>query len=254
MASNTLADGVRAVGDQSRATSRRSRGPILRVLDTLASLRLTVLLFALAIVLIFAGTLAQVNKDIWEVMDLYFRAWFAWIPLQVFFPASFFPRLAIGPRRVLFSRRVFDRRRHGRQPAGGAWRAVHGAGARRPAGGRPGDRSARRADDLGGGAGRIGQGAGRRVRRAQNVVAVGGCRSGLGNAVAVDALRPVGAAIRAGLGAAAVDRGRSGAWAACWACCSTKARRSCPTPRRCAFCGNWSKPPRPRWCCWPAAS
>ena len=63
------------------------------MLDTLASLRLTVVLFALAIVLIFAGTLAQVNKDIWEVMDLYFRAWFAWIPLQVFFPANFFPNM-----------------------------------------------------------------------------------------------------------------------------------------------------------------
>jgi ABC-type transport system involved in cytochrome c biogenesis permease subunit len=54
---------------------------------------LTVALFAMAIVLIFAGTLAQVNKDIWEVMHLYFRAWFAWIPLQIFFPPVFFPRL-----------------------------------------------------------------------------------------------------------------------------------------------------------------
>ena len=50
-------------------------------------------MFALAIVLIFAGTLAQVNKDIWEVMNLYFRAWIAWIPLQIFFPPVFFPKL-----------------------------------------------------------------------------------------------------------------------------------------------------------------
>ena len=64
-----------------------------RLLAPLASLRLTVALFALAIVLIFAGTLAQVNKDIWEVMGLYFRAWVAWIPLQVFFPPVFFPKL-----------------------------------------------------------------------------------------------------------------------------------------------------------------
>ena len=54
-------------------------------------------LFALAIVLIFAGTLAQVNKDIWEVMNLYFRAWIAWIPLQIFFPPVFFPKLAAVP-------------------------------------------------------------------------------------------------------------------------------------------------------------
>ena len=57
------------------------------------------MLFALAIVLIFAGTLAQVNKDIWEVMDLYFRAWFAWIPLQIFFPPVFFQA---GPCRAGF--------------------------------------------------------------------------------------------------------------------------------------------------------
>ena len=47
----------------------------------LASLRLTVALFAMAIFLIFAGTMAQVDKDIWEVMDQYFRTWLAWIPL-----------------------------------------------------------------------------------------------------------------------------------------------------------------------------
>ncbi|HTU23967.1 MAG TPA: cytochrome c biogenesis protein CcsA, partial [Pirellulales bacterium] len=64
------------------------------MLAPLASLRLTVVLFALAIVLIFAGTLAQVDKDIWEVMNLYFRAWIAWIPLKVFFPPSFFPPLS----------------------------------------------------------------------------------------------------------------------------------------------------------------
>ena len=61
------------------------------VLEPIASLKLTVVLFALSIFLILAGTLAQVDKDIWEVISLYFRCWFAWIPLQVFFPLSFFP-------------------------------------------------------------------------------------------------------------------------------------------------------------------
>jgi ABC-type transport system involved in cytochrome c biogenesis permease subunit len=60
------------------------------VLMPLASLRLTVALFAIAILLVFAGTLAQVDKDIWDVMREYFRAWFAWIDFQVFFPKSFF--------------------------------------------------------------------------------------------------------------------------------------------------------------------
>jgi ABC-type transport system involved in cytochrome c biogenesis permease subunit len=61
-----------------------------RLFMPLASLRLTVALFAMAIFLVFAGTLAQVDKDIWDVMNQYFRAFFAWIDLQVFFPPAFF--------------------------------------------------------------------------------------------------------------------------------------------------------------------
>ncbi len=84
MASNTVADGNPAIADRPEPARRQKRGFMHRVLHSLASLRLTVTLFALAIVLIFAGTLAQVDKDIWEVMNLYFRAWVAWIPFQVF--------------------------------------------------------------------------------------------------------------------------------------------------------------------------
>ena len=64
---------------------------LVKLLMPLASLRLTVALFAMAIFLIFAGTLAQVDKDIWEVMTQYFRTPFAWIDFQVFFPPAFFP-------------------------------------------------------------------------------------------------------------------------------------------------------------------
>ena len=63
---------------------------IKRVLDPVASLRLTVVLFALSIFLILAGTFAQVELDIWDVIGLYFRVWFAWVPFQIFLPASFF--------------------------------------------------------------------------------------------------------------------------------------------------------------------
>ncbi len=55
-------------------------------LMALASLRLTVFLFVLSLVLVFAGTLAQIDDDIWEVIHSYFRCWFARIPFQVFFP------------------------------------------------------------------------------------------------------------------------------------------------------------------------
>ena len=40
-----------------------------RVLAPLASLKLTVVLFMLAILLVLFGTLAQVDRDIWEVID-----------------------------------------------------------------------------------------------------------------------------------------------------------------------------------------
>jgi hypothetical protein len=50
-----------------------------------ASLRITVVLFLLAILLIFFGTLAQVDAGIWTVVTKYFRCFFAWIPFKIFF-------------------------------------------------------------------------------------------------------------------------------------------------------------------------
>ncbi len=64
-------------------------GPLVaRLLAPLASLKVTVATFALAIFLIFAGTLAQVDQDIWVVMGQYFRTPIAKIPLQIFVPRS----------------------------------------------------------------------------------------------------------------------------------------------------------------------
>lgn len=57
-------------------------------LAALASLRLTVALFALAMALVFAGTLAQVELGVWEVVDRYFRSLIAWIDLQLFVPRA----------------------------------------------------------------------------------------------------------------------------------------------------------------------
>jgi ResB-like family protein len=55
---------------------------IKRILTPLASLRLTVVMFVLAIALVFLGTLAQVDEGIWTVLSKYFRTGIAWIPLQ----------------------------------------------------------------------------------------------------------------------------------------------------------------------------
>ena len=57
--------------------------PLSTALAALASLRLTVVLFALAIFLVFVGTLAQVDHDIWFVVEhSYFRVWVASVEWQ----------------------------------------------------------------------------------------------------------------------------------------------------------------------------
>jgi hypothetical protein len=60
------------------------RGPIMRVLHTLASLRITVVLFSLSFVLVFCGTLAQTQSGIWTAVADYFRSFYVWIPFQLF--------------------------------------------------------------------------------------------------------------------------------------------------------------------------
>jgi hypothetical protein len=60
--------------------------PLLRIIKPLASLRLTVVLFALAMFLILAGTLAQVDEGIWTVVAQYFRSLVVRIPFQLFVP------------------------------------------------------------------------------------------------------------------------------------------------------------------------
>jgi ABC-type transport system involved in cytochrome c biogenesis permease subunit len=56
-----------------------------QVMAFLSSLRLTVVLFALSIFLIFMGTLAQKDHDVWEVVNsLYFNQWFAAIEFRAF--------------------------------------------------------------------------------------------------------------------------------------------------------------------------
>ena len=54
----------------------------VRALKPLASLKLTVTLFALSIVLVFVGTLAQKDHDVWFVVDQYFHSWIAMVQLQ----------------------------------------------------------------------------------------------------------------------------------------------------------------------------
>jgi ABC-type transport system involved in cytochrome c biogenesis permease subunit len=55
---------------------------VSKLVKPLASLRLTVILFVLAIALVFFGTLAQVDEGIFTVLHRYFRSLVAWIPFQ----------------------------------------------------------------------------------------------------------------------------------------------------------------------------
>ena len=67
---------------------RPAPGRITTFLRPVASLRLTVALFAMSLVLVFAGTLAQIDHGIWTDVARYFRWFYVWIPFQIFYPRS----------------------------------------------------------------------------------------------------------------------------------------------------------------------
>jgi ABC-type transport system involved in cytochrome c biogenesis permease subunit len=68
---------------------RPKRGPFRLALEFLASLKITVVLFVLSLVLVFLGTLAQKGLGNWTVVDKYFRnPGFVMIPVQVFGPLA----------------------------------------------------------------------------------------------------------------------------------------------------------------------
>lgn len=54
-----------------------------QALWAIASLRVTVVLFVLSFILIFFGTLAQIDSGIWTVVNEYFRSGMVWIPFQL---------------------------------------------------------------------------------------------------------------------------------------------------------------------------
>jgi hypothetical protein len=75
------------------SASRVKRGAaekslLVEMLTPLASLRITVTLLSLSLFLVLAGTLAQIDYDVWKVVHDYFRTWIAWIEVKVFFPRA----------------------------------------------------------------------------------------------------------------------------------------------------------------------
>jgi ABC-type transport system involved in cytochrome c biogenesis permease subunit len=95
MATTTLPPVTRSFdsGDKRSRTATKQRNPLEVAMSALASLKLTVVLFALGIFIVWIGTLAQTEADIWEVVRDYFRSWIMLVDLGLLFPPSFFPGL-----------------------------------------------------------------------------------------------------------------------------------------------------------------
>ena len=58
------------------------------LLKPFASLKLTVILLALSMALVYAGTWAQVDTSIWQVQEKYFHSWFVYVSFQSLLPRS----------------------------------------------------------------------------------------------------------------------------------------------------------------------
>jgi ABC-type transport system involved in cytochrome c biogenesis permease subunit len=86
VATTDLGNYQKSLSPTRTAANSPGLGIVTEVLSVFASLRLTVALFALSIVLVLVGTLAQIDHDIWFVVHEYFRTWIAWVDFQVFFP------------------------------------------------------------------------------------------------------------------------------------------------------------------------
>ena len=67
---------------------RKATGKFKPLIDFFGSLELTITLLVLSILLIFFGTLAQIDQGVWTVVNDYFRSWFVWVDFQMFFPRT----------------------------------------------------------------------------------------------------------------------------------------------------------------------
>ncbi len=87
MSSTTLPHAPGEFGEPpARPAARAARGPayyLRRGLKAVASLQLTVVLFALGVVLVFFGTLAQLDNGIWTIVDQYFYSTVVWVPFEL---------------------------------------------------------------------------------------------------------------------------------------------------------------------------
>lgn len=75
--------------EQAKDQAQLLNSPIA-ILRALGSLKITVVLFVLAILIVLVGTLAQDDETLVEVKREYFNAWIAQVPLDVFIPSTMY--------------------------------------------------------------------------------------------------------------------------------------------------------------------
>ncbi|GMQ80255.1 MAG: cytochrome c biogenesis protein CcsA [Planctomycetia bacterium] len=104
MATNAIRNNAAESRQRQRDTDQPTGfGQLVRpVVSAFSSLTLTVILLAMAIFIVLAGTMAQVDKGIWQVVAEYFRTSVAWIEPRIFFPPHWFPFMPRIPGQIPF--------------------------------------------------------------------------------------------------------------------------------------------------------
>ncbi len=90
MSSTTLPGDFSSRREESESVDSALQTAVVSVLEVLGSLKLTCVMFALSMVIVFIGSLAQSRRDVWQVMEQYFRTWVAKVDVQDLFPPSMF--------------------------------------------------------------------------------------------------------------------------------------------------------------------
>ncbi len=73
--------------------SRAAVHPIQQAFAVAGSLKITCTLFVMGMFIVFVGSLAQSRRDVWQVVNQYFRVYVAEVEVRDFFPPSMFPQL-----------------------------------------------------------------------------------------------------------------------------------------------------------------
>ena len=73
-------------------SARAGSHPLRQVLAIAGSLKITCALFVFGMFIIFVGSLAQSRRDVWQVVNQYFRVYVAEVEMRDFFPPSMFPQ------------------------------------------------------------------------------------------------------------------------------------------------------------------